>query len=264
MIGSRAGYCYAGGGGEILIGTSAGCSITGTATCNIGIGAATIQDLTCGSRNIAIGPAAMSAKTRDCYTIAIGSCALSCNTTTTGTVAIGHEVAYRAPSSSSVFIGYRAGYNQVNNYGGVIVIGANAEASTSNQTTIGTSGMNSYRIYGTWSNASDARDKTDVTALPLGIDFIKTLNPVKYTWQHREPAEGKDGCQEVGFLAQEFQAAEQAVGAQDYLHLVEDDDPDHLFINQNRLIPIMVKAIQELSAQVESLQSELAILKANG
>jgi len=263
MIGSRAGYCYAGGGGEILIGTSAGCSITGTATCNIGIGAATIQGLTCGSSNIAIGNAAMSDKTRDCYTIAIGSCALCSNTNNTGTVAIGHEVAYRAPSSSSVFIGYRAGYCQVTNYGNVIVIGANAEASASRQTTIGTSFMNSYRIYGTWSNASDARDKTDVTALPLGIDFIKTLNPVKYTWQHREPAEGKDGCQEVGFLAQEFQAAEQAVGAQDYLHLVEDDDPDHLFINQNRLIPVLVKAIQELSDKNDALEARIAALEGN-
>ena len=263
MIGGRVGYCYAGGGGEILIGTSSGCLINGSANCNIGIGAATIQRLTSGCRNIAIGPAAMSDKTGDNFTIAIGSCALRCNTNTTGTVAIGHEVAYRAPSSSSVFIGYRAGYCQVTNYGGVIVIGANAEASTSRQTTIGTSSMNSYRIYGTWSNASDARDKTDVTALPLGIDFIKTLNPVKYTWQHREPAEGKDGCQEVGFLAQEFQVAEQAAGAQDYLHLVEDDDPDHLFINQNRLIPVLVKAIQELSDKNDALEARIAALEGN-
>ena len=123
--------------------------------------------------------------------------------------------------------------------------------------------MNSYRIYGTWSNASDARDKTDVSALPLGVDFIKTLNPVKYTWRHREPAEGKDGCQEVGFLAQEFQAAEQAVGAQDYLHLVEDDDPDHLFINQNRLIPVLVKAIQELSDKNDALEARIAALEGN-
>ena len=36
-----------------------------------------------------------------------------------------------------------------------------------------------------WTVASDARDKTDFTALDLGLDFVKDLQPVTYKWDKR-------------------------------------------------------------------------------
>ena len=265
FIGSRAGWRYQGGGGAILIGTSAGCCISNSASlCGIAIGQGAMQRLTTGGRNIAIGSAAMACKDADNFNIAIGECAMCTNCGAQNMVAIGTEAGRSARGSCATYIGHRAGYLTASTYNLSTAIGYCAESSAGNQFTLGNSNINSYRIYGTWTNASDARDKTNVTALPIGLDFVNTLNPVKYSWQHREPVEGKDGTQEVGFLAQEFQAAEQAADAADYLHLVEDYDPDHLFINQNRLIPILVKAIQELSAKNDALEDRIAQLEANG
>jgi trimeric autotransporter adhesin len=265
FIGSRAGWCYKGGGGAILIGTSAGCCISNSASlCGIAIGQGAMGRLTTGGRNIAIGSAAMACKDADSFNIAVGECAMCSNCGAQNMIAIGTEAGKSAGGTWATFIGYRAGFLTASSYLRSTAIGYCAESSASNQFTLGNSNITSYRIYGTWTNASDARDKTNVTALPIGLDFINTLNPVKYSWQHREPVEGKDGTQEVGFLAQEFQAAEQAADAADYLHLVEDYDPDHLFINQNRLIPILVKAIQELSAKNDALEDRIAQLEANG
>jgi hypothetical protein len=80
----------------------------------------------------------------------------------------------------------------------------------------------------------------------------------------REPNEVKDGTSEAGFIAQELQAAQEAAGAANYLGLVYDENPERLEASAGKLLPVLVKAIQELSAKVDSLQTELNTLKANG
>ena len=47
----------------------------------------------------------------------------------------------------------------------------------------------------------------------------------------------------------------------DYLDLVYDEDPEKLEASAGKLIPVLVKAIQELSGKVDSLQEELNELK---
>jgi hypothetical protein len=46
-------------------------------------------------------------------------------------------------------------------------------------------------------------------------------------------------------------------------NLVSDVNPDKLEASPGTLIPILVKAVQELSKQVTCLQSQLSILKGN-
>jgi hypothetical protein len=144
------------------------------------------------------------------------------------------------------------------------VIGYNAQPSSfspANEVTLGNSSVVTLRAAVTSITAlSDARDKTDVTALPVGLDFVNSLNPVKFTWQMREPNEVKDGTSEAGFIAQDLQVAQETAGA-DYLGLVYDADPNKLEASAGKLIPVLVKAIQELSAKVEVLEAKL---KANG
>jgi len=45
-------------------------------------------------------------------------------------------------------------------------------------------------------------------------------------------------------------------GNNDVLDLVLDDNPNKLEANYGNLIPVLVKAIQELSAKVTALESE--------
>jgi len=102
------------------------------------------------------------------------------------------------------------------------------------------------------SSLSDKRDKTDIVDIPVGLEFLNSLRPVKFKWQRREP-DLTDGKVRAGFIAQELQ--EVQVGAE-YLDLVMDVNPEKLEAKQGNLIPVMVKAIQELSAKVIALEGK--------
>ena len=97
----------------------------------------------------------------------------------------------------------------------------------------------------------DRRDKTNIEDLSIGLDFVNTLRPRKFTWANRQPNK-LDGRTETGFIAQELQSAE---GSIDYLHLVYDVNPEKLEASPGKLIPVLVKAVQELSAKVKELES---------
>ena len=55
---------------------------------------------------------------------------------------------------------------------------------------------------------------------------------------------------DVGFIAQELQTVDD-----DFLRLVSDANPDKLEVAYGRLVPVLVKAIQELSAKVTALEN---------
>ena len=137
------------------------------------------------------------------------------------------------------------------------IIGNGSDASSqtvSNEITLGNSSINTLRCNTqTISSLSDGRDKTDVRELPEGLEFISKLNPVKFQWQTRD-GNGKDGSYEAGFIAQELQSAQQDADA-DYLGLVMDENPERLEVSYGKLVPMLVKAIQELKSEVEQLKA---------
>ena len=102
------------------------------------------------------------------------------------------------------------------------------------------------------SSLSDKRDKTDIIDIPVGLEFINSIRPVKFKWQRREP-DATDGKVRAGFIAQELEEAQKNC---DYLDLIMDNNPDKLEAKQGNLLPVMVKAIQELSAKVTALEGK--------
>jgi hypothetical protein len=147
----------------------------------------------------------------------------------------------------------------------VVVIGSSASSSSSsvcNEITFGNASITTIRAAVTTITAlSDERDKTDIIALPVGLDFVNALKPVKFTWQMREENEVKDGTSEAGFIAQDLQKAQQDFDVEDYLGLVYDENPEKLEASPGKLIPVLVKAIQELSAKNEALEARIAKLE---
>jgi hypothetical protein len=141
----------------------------------------------------------------------------------------------------------------------VLGAGANTAAATSNNSvTLGNASITVIRgAVTTISSLSDARDKTSVIDLPIGLEFVNDLRPVKFTWQQRDPNPVKDGTSEAGFLAQEVQQVQSLYDADEYLGLIYDDNPEKLELSPGKLIPVLVKAIQELTARVEQLESNV-------
>lgn len=101
---------------------------------------------------------------------------------------------------------------------------------------------------------SDARDKTDIVPLMAGVDFINALNPVAFTWNMRDGS--KVGQADTGFIAQELKAAQEETGI-NIPGLVYEANPERLEVAYGKLIPVLAKAIQELSAKVVELEAKV-------
>jgi hypothetical protein len=120
---------------------------------------------------------------------------------------------------------------------------------------LGNSSHNTLRCQVTTiTSLSDARDKTNIVDIPAGLSFVEALRPVSFDWNMRDGA--KSGVTEFGFIAQELQAAQTDTGVT-VPNLVYDDNPERLEASPSTLIPVLVKAIQELKAEVDSLKQQL-------
>jgi trimeric autotransporter adhesin len=207
---------------------------------------------------------------------ALGTDALLDNTTGAGNTGVGMDAGIRiSTGSNNTFLGYQAG--KLNTTGGSntyignlagnttttgtnnTLLGYDAEASSatvSNEITLGNASIATLRCQVTSITAlSDRRDKKDIVPLELGLDFVNSLNPVKFTWNTRDGA--KVGQQEAGFIAQELDEAQIAAGAETYLDIVLKENLDKLEAAPGKLIPVLVKAIQDLSAEVAALKEQI-------
>jgi trimeric autotransporter adhesin len=141
-------------------------------------------------------------------------------------------------------------------------IGYNASpsaASSSGQFTLGDVNITNLRCNDTSISAlSDSRDKTDVINSPYGLDFINTVRPVQFKWETRD-GNAKDGSTRIGFLAQELLEATDGNNA--VLDLVLDDNPEKLEAKYGNLLPIAIKAIQELSTQLNAALARIEALE---
>ena len=96
---------------------------------------------------------------------------------------------------------------------------------------------------------SDRRDKTDIIDIPTGLEFIAAVRPRSFVWNMRDG--GIVGLQAFGFIAQELLEAQTIVGIT-VPKLVTTTNPDKYEVAPAALLPIMVKAIQELNAKFET------------
>ena len=84
---------------------------------------------------------------------------------------------------------------------------------------------------------------------------------MQYKWKLRELNESdinnaKNDKVRAGFIAQELQES-MPNKENDVLDLVNENNQERLEIKQGNLIPMMVKAIQELQAKVVSLEKKI-------
>ena len=223
-----------------------------TANNNIGIKA--LFENTTGSGNVGIS--GLGSNTTGYFNVGIGTGALNVNLTGHSNVSIGTESLGSSDAERNTAIGRGAGDNNTtglnNSFVGYQARGATA--TTSNNITLGNSSITTLRCQVTSITAlSDARDKTNVKPIKSGLEFVKKLNPVSFTWNTRDKA--KVGLPDMGFIAQELVEVQDQT--QTIPNLVSDANPDKLEAAYGAMFPILVKAVQELTAEVEALKKLL-------
>ena len=109
-----------------------------------------------------------------------------------------------------------------------------------------------------WTAVSDIRDKCIFGPVPHGRGFLSNVNPITFTFKNRETNEITDppGKKRYGFSAQEILQLEG-----DDPVLVGADNPDKLGLTSDYMIPILVNAIKELSAELDALKARISVLE---
>jgi len=96
-----------------------------------------------------------------------------------------------------------------------------------------------------YNTSSDARLK-DITGSARGLEVINKLNPVAYDWK-------ADGKSDEGLIAQEVQELVP--------NAVSQNEDGYYQMDYSKLVTPLIKAIQEQQEQIESLKSEIKLLK---
>lgn len=224
--------------------------------------------------SLAIGGVTRGARASGTYSVALGS---NAQAKYTGTVKIGYGI---TPSSQSV--------TQIN-------VGAYTSAGRALYLGAGRSGFTYMNAAGSsWTSASDIRDKTDIEEIDHALDFIKKLKPITYVMNDRErylirdeddnPILDENGKQQYDIEAHKRGDKKKhrrfaGLSAQDtyqamldcynndtnYAQIVDNnkfDHPDDEYLEQysmsyERLVPFLIKAVQEQQEQIEQLRSKL-------
>lgn len=143
-------------------------------------------------------------------------------------------------------------------------------AETANSTTtyhVYSTGASAYRFYvglgGTVyatntaiSAISDRRFKENIRDLDSGLDAILELKPRVFDWK---AGKGKDIKNDRGFIADEFKQV-----FPDLIDEWKDTPPEGEAPYESvrpELMPVLVRAIQELKAELDTVKAELAALK---
>ena len=285
LIGDQTGINVTTGQGNIAIGTEA-LSLNTEAPWNIAIGTQALKNTSdpLSDSNVAIGHQSLINNQSGNSNTAVGSGSLTQTTNSNLNTAIGNSsgpvltlgfnnvfLGYLAgpafnTGNENIFIGSRAGgnfgappntYQQSGNNN--IHIGYStkpASNTASNAITLGNSSHTVIRAaVTTITSLSDARDKKEIEELPIGLDFVKGLKPVKFIWDDRDE-EGKHDVKDFGFIAQDLKKSQEDAELAETLKLVYEENPDKLEASYGKLVPILVKAIQELTAKVEALEAK--------
>ena len=223
----------------------------------------------------------------------MGSGALYSNSTNNDNTAVGYQAGYSATGNGNTCLGTLAGKDTValtTGYNNTIlgaycrtttsasinqvVIGYNITGQADSNVTIGSASgkiYNAFTVNATWTQTSDGRLKTNVQNDTLGLSFINRLRPVKFNWKasneidpslpyYNEVNERDTQTVIHGLIAQEVKEALDAEGVDTFAGW--DEGPDGIqAISREMFISPLIKAVQELKAELDAAKAEIAALK---
>ena len=236
---------------------------TNSGSKNSAIGQSAGLGITTGAENTFLGFQAGQSNTTSSNNTFIGSRAAGSATVTGGNnTGVGYSaLTFLSSGTNNAVLGYQAG-NSITTGSNNTVIGYDADSSSatvSNEITLGNSSITALRCAVTSiTSLSDERDKSEIKDLDYGLAFIDALQPREFVWDNR-PETDKDGEEfysankgkkDFGFIAQEVRELDN-----DTLRLVYSENEEKLELSYGKLVPILVKAIQELKEEVELLKS---------
>jgi hypothetical protein len=182
--------------------------------------------------------------------------------------------------------GYAAGY-AITTGGNNICLGKNSGRATSpagdistgsNILCLGDDNISAFYCADDSIDTSDRRDKTNITDFNGGLDWINKMNPVTYQWDRRSWYVDEEATAEdilavkpdgslakpkvsVGLIAQDVLEIEKehGFGSDNDNSLLVDltEDETRYGIKYTNIVPMLINAVQELSAELNELKDKV-------
>ena len=112
---------------------------------------------------------------------------------------------------------------------------------------------------------SDRNYKKNITNLSLGLDLVNKLQPVSYHYKFdadSDPVMYGLVAQDVKTALNDAGVAQNTAAILQYEEKNDEKDSDYS-LDYTKFTPILINAVKELSAEIESLKSEIAALKSS-
>lgn len=278
FIGSESGHANISGGSNTFLGTLSGRSnstgnnntfvghatgysnVNGDGNTSLGSGAGSSN--TTGGNNTYVGMSAGLSITNGMSNTILGYTAGLLNTSGNRNVFVGNAAGITNTGSDNVFIGNEAG--SFMSVSGKLVIHNTSSAQpllygdfASYQLGIGTTALGTYTLSvngdafatGMWLS-SDRRFKENEKPLTGALEKLTNVQGVSYRFKKDETARARNfsAGDQLGFIAQDLQKT--------FPELVKENSDGYLAVNYSGMIPVLVEAIKELKAEVNSLKMQ--------
>lgn len=233
-IGYRAGEGMQTGVNNTFIGWQAAVAAVSSGSNTTAIGHGALQTLTSNSDNLAVGYNALNLSING-GSCAVGTRALDVQTNGGAHCAFGTDAGGNVTTGDNTLcLGNQAGTDAVRNI-----------TTGSHEIVVGNNNHTAAYIKVAWTVTSDQRDKTNIQDIQQGLDFIMKLKPKSFNLQNRETQLPTTGTR-YGFLAQDILSLETTP------IIINNDDSENLKMNEAMMIPVLVKALQELKMEFDS------------
>lgn len=98
---------------------------------------------------------------------------------------------------------------------------------------------------------SDIRFKDNINTIENSLDKIKAIRGVEFVWN----AGGRKGENDLGVIAQEVEKIIPSVVREKKLPMFDNSNTTYKTVDYEKLIPLLIESVKELSYQIEHLKS---------
>jgi hypothetical protein len=153
----------------------------------------------------------------------------------------------------------------VNNFD--IRLNGNIRSTVDNFDNLGSSSFRYFTVYATNGtiNTSDRRDKTNIATLDYGLKEVMRLQPVKFNWKNKPNTDKKLGliAQDLYIVIPEVVSTHETIVEGENRSNTKRVEAERMGVYYADLIPVLIKAIQELKAENDVLRVRVEALEKN-